>query len=129
MRFKKIAAAALAGACLLGTLGCGGGGGEKAKADDKAPLKGKELVMYVSFHEDTAKELAKQFEEKTGCQVKFIRLPTGEAVARLIAEKDAPKADLWLGGTIDAHEKMKAEGITTPYKSPEEKKSAGKICR
>lgn len=45
MRFKKIAAAALAGACLLGTLGCGG---EKAKADDKAPLKGKELVMYVS---------------------------------------------------------------------------------
>lgn len=121
MRFKKIAAAALAGACLLGTLGCGGGGGEKAKADDKAPLKGKELVMYVSFHEDTAKELAKQFEEKTGCQVKFIRLPTGEAVARLIAEKDAPKADLWLGGTIDAHEKMKAEGITTPYKSPEEK--------
>ena len=29
MRFKKIAAAALAGACLLGTLGCGGGGGEK----------------------------------------------------------------------------------------------------
>lgn len=120
MRFKKMAAAVLSGACLLSALGCGGGG-DKPKEDGKASLKGKELVMYVSFHEDTAKELSRQFEEKTGCKVKFIRLPTGEAVARLIAEKDAPKADLWLGGTIDAHEKMKAEGITTPYKSPEEK--------
>ncbi len=124
MNFKKIAATFLAGACLLGALGCGGGGGggEKPKAEDKGPsLKGKELVMYVSFHEDTAKELSKLFKDKTGCDVKFIRLPTGEAVARLIAEKDSPKADIWLGGTIDAHEKMKADGITVKYASPEEK--------
>ena len=95
MRFKKIAAALLSGACLLSALGCGGGS-DKPKEDGKASLKGKELVMYVSFHEDTAKGLSRQFEEKTGCKVKFIRLPTGEAVARLIAEKDAPKADLLL---------------------------------
>ena len=118
MKFKKVAAACLTGACLVGALGCGGGGGDKPKADNNAQsLKGKELVMYVSFHEDTAKELSKLFKEKTGCEVKFIRLPTGEAVARLQAEKDAPKADLWLGGTVDAHELMKQKGITTPYKS------------
>ncbi|MBQ4151425.1 MAG: hypothetical protein II591_00120, partial [Schwartzia sp.] len=111
MKFKKVAAACLTGACLVGALGCGGGGGDKPKADNNAQsLKGKELVMYVSFHEDTAKELSKLFKEKTGCEVKFIRLPTGEAVARLQAEKDAPKADLWLGGTVDAHELMKQKG-------------------
>jgi len=105
----------LTGAALLGAAGCGGG--EKKAEDNKQPLKGKELVMYVSFHEDTAKELSALFKKQTGCEVKFIRLPTGEAVARLVAEKASPKADVWLGGTVDAHEKMKAEGITTPYKS------------
>jgi iron(III) transport system substrate-binding protein len=123
MNFKKMAAAFLTGACMLTAIGCGGGGGGEKPKDAKAEqsLKGKEVVLYVSFHEDTTKELAKGFKEKTGCEVKFIRLPTGEAVARLIAEKDAPKADVWLGGTIDAHEKMKAEGITTKYTSPDEK--------
>lgn len=53
--------------------------------------------MYVSFHEDTAKQLADSFKKKTGADVSFIRLPTGEALARIQAEKDAPKADIWLG--------------------------------
>ena len=55
-------------------------------------------------HEDTAKALAEDFKKKTGADVSFIRLPTGEAVARLTAEKASPKADVWLGGTSDAHE-------------------------
>ena len=121
MKMKKLAAMLLAGACALSVVGCGGGDKAAEKpADNKKQeqsLKGKELVMYVSFHEDTAKELSALFEKQTGCKVKFIRLPTGEAVARLVAEKASPKADVWLGGTVDAHEKMKAEGITTPYKS------------
>ena len=119
MKLKKIAALLLAGAAMLGAVGCGGSGGDKpAAADSKQSLKGKELVMYVSFHEDTAKDLARLFKEKTGCEVKFIRLPTGEAMARLMAEKDAPKADIWLGGTADAHALAKAQGITEKYVSP-----------
>lgn len=77
--------------------------------------------MYVSFHEDTAKELADQFKQKTGADVSFIRLPTGEALARITAEKDSPKADIWLGGTSDAHAKAKADGLTEAYKSPNAK--------
>src|SRR5574344_1972302 len=111
MKLKKIAALLLAGAAMLGAVGCGGSGDKPAAADSKQSLKGKELVMYVSFHEDTAKDLARLFKEKTGCEVKFIRLPTGEAMARLMAEKDAPKADIWLGGTADAHALAKAQGI------------------
>lgn len=119
MKFKKLAAAAMASLMLLAA-GCGGGGDNKS-ADGGQSLKGKKLVMYVSFHEDTAKELAEAFKKKTGAEVSFIRLPTGEAVARMVAEKDAPKADVWLGGTSDAHAKMKADGITEAYASKNDK--------
>ena len=60
MKWKTLCATALAGMMLLAA-GCGGG--DKKAADPKAApaaqnLKGKKLVMYVSFHEDTAKALA-----------------------------------------------------------------------
>ena len=119
MKWKTLCAAALAGMMLLAA-GCGGG--DKKAADPKAApaaqnLKGKKLVMYVSFHEDTAKALAEGFKKATGAEVAFIRLPTGEAVARMTAEKDSPKADVWLGGTSDAHALMKSKGITEAYES------------
>ena len=119
MKWKTLCAAALAGMMLFAA-GCGGG--DKKAADPKAApaaqnLKGKKLVMYVSFHEDTAKALAEGFKKATGAEVAFIRLPTGEAVARMTAEKDSPKADVWLGGTSDAHALMKSKGITEAYES------------
>lgn len=116
MKLKTLALTALAGLMIFAA-GCG----NSADKDSSKSLSGKKLVMYVSFHEDTAKSLAEAFKEKTGAEVSFIRLPTGEAVARMIAEKDAPKASVWLGGTSDAHEKLKADGILTPYTSPNDK--------
>ena len=118
MKWKALAACTLAGLALIAA-GCGGddkaaAGGAKAGGQD---LKGKKLVMYVSFHEDTAKELADLFKKQTGADVSFIRLPTGEALARITAEKDAPKADIWLGGTADAHAKAAADGLLEAYKS------------
>lgn len=115
MKWKALAACAFAGLALMAA-GCG-----SDKPADKAAagqdLKGEKLVMYVSFHEDTAKELAELFKKKTGADVSFIRLPTGEALARIMAEKDAPKADIWLGGTADAHAKAAADGLLEAYKS------------
>lgn len=113
-----LTAAVLAGTVAL-EAGCGGSSDTKSEGGQN--LKGKKLVMYVSFHEDTAKELADQFKQKTGADVSFIRLPTGEALARITAEKDSPKADIWLGGTSDAHAKAKADGLTEAYKSPNAK--------
>ena len=115
MNLKKVLAAAMTGMVFLAA-GCGGG--DKAADQKKLPLPGEKLVMYVSFHEDTAKGLAQLFKEKTGAEVSFIRLPTGEATARLLAEKDNPKADIWVGGPSDAHELMKAKGVTEKYESP-----------
>ncbi|MDO4179350.1 MAG: ABC transporter substrate-binding protein [Phascolarctobacterium sp.] len=121
MKFSKkgLAAAAMLGLMAFAA-GCGGGDAkpaDKKAADANQSLKGKKLVMYVSFHEDTAKGLSELFKKKTGAEVSFIRLPTGEAIARMTAEKAAPKADVWLGGTSDGHAKMKADGITMPYAS------------
>lgn len=122
MKTKAFLAAAMAGMMLVAA-GCGGGDkkADAPKKDGAQSLKGKKLVMYVSFHEDTAKGLAELFKKKTGADVSFIRLPTGEAIARMTAEKAAPKADVWLGGTSDGHAKMKQDGITEAYKSPNAK--------
>ncbi len=120
MNWKAIAACALTGVALV-SAGCGGSADKKADAAQGQNLKGKKLVMYVSFHEDTAKELADLFKKKTGADVSFIRLPTGEALARIQAEKSAPKADIWLGGTADAHAKAASEGLLEAYKSPNAK--------
>ena len=118
MKLKTILATTMAGLMLIAA-GCGGGGDKKAAPAGKTQdFKGKKLVMYVSFHEDTAKGLAELFKQKTGAEVSFIRLPTGEATARLLAEKDNPKASLWIGGPSDAHELMKAKGVTEKYESP-----------
>lgn len=117
MKWKALTAAILTG-CALAAAGCGGDSAPAKTEGGEQSLKGKKLVMYVSFHEDTAKELADQFTAQTGAEVSFIRLPTGEALARITAEKDSPKADIWLGGTTDAHEKAKVDGLTQAYKSP-----------
>lgn len=56
MKWKALAACALT-AVALAVAGCGGGQSSsgKAGAPQGPDLKGKKLVMYVSFHEDTAK--------------------------------------------------------------------------
>lgn len=117
MKLKSLILAGMAGLMLFAA-GCGN---STEKADNAQKFKGQKLVMYVSFHEDTTKELAEAFKKETGAEVSFIRLPTGEAMARMLAEKSSPKADIWIGGTSDAHEKMKADGILEAYNSPEAK--------
>ena len=78
MKWKAIVAGMLAGAALL-MAGCGGSSsGDAAKSANAAQnFKGKKLVMYVSFHEDTAKELSDAFKKKTGADVSFPSLGPG----------------------------------------------------
>lgn len=67
MKWKAIVAGMLAGAALL-MASCGGSSsGDAAKSANAAQnFKGK-LVMYVSFHEDTAKELSDAFKKEDRC--------------------------------------------------------------
>lgn len=76
------------------------------------------LFAYVTFDEEIAQKYIAAFEKDTGVKVEFVRLSTGEATARLEAEKANPQASIWLGGVGIGHAEMKEKGITTPYKSP-----------
>jgi len=72
-----------------------------------------ELNVLIAYHEDVARRQAETFEQMTGCKVNFLRLPTGEAITKLIAEKDNPTVTLLAGGTVDGHQNLKTQGILT----------------
>lgn len=73
------------------------------------------LFIYASVDEDLVKELAIAFEKETQTKVEFVRLSTGEAAARIEAEKNNPQASVWLGGPAGGHAEVKAKGLTAPY--------------
>lgn len=90
-------------------------GATKTMAQEGPDLKGKKIVVYVTFHENEGKALLEQFKKNTGVEYSFLRMPAGEAVARVQAEKASPKADIVLGGGAENHEFMKTAGLLTQY--------------
>ena len=76
------------------------------------------VTAYTTLDEELARSLLESFEEETGIEVSWIRLSTGECVARLETEKSRPRASLWLGGVGLGHIEAKNKGLTEPYRSP-----------
>ncbi|WP_216378916.1 ABC transporter substrate-binding protein [Arcanobacterium phocae] len=66
------------------------------------------------------------FQEKTGIPTKFVRLSSGETVARLTATKGNPEFDIWHGGPADGFGAANEEDLLEPYKSPEAEKIPAK---
>lgn len=75
------------------------------------------ITLLGSYHEDMIKALAQEFEKKSGCRINYVRMSTGEAKKGLLEGKSAPKYDVWIGGTVDAHETLKKQGILAPYEA------------
>ena len=73
------------------------------------------LNLYGSAEPRSIEALAKGFEEETGIKVNWIRMSSGETLARLRAEKENPQADVWWGGTVDPHSIGAMEGLTESY--------------
>jgi iron(III) transport system substrate-binding protein len=59
-----------------------------------------------------------EFEKETGIHVNFLRFSSGEALARVIAEKNNPRVDVLFGGPVETHIAGIKEGIFEPYKPP-----------
>ena len=78
----------------------------------------KTITAYTTLDEPTARAVFNQFEKETGIEVKSVRLSTGEAVARLDAEKENPQVSIWYGGVGIGHIRAKNKGLTIPYNSP-----------
>ncbi|MEW6228405.1 MAG: ABC transporter substrate-binding protein [Bacillota bacterium] len=76
------------------------------------------IVAYTTLDEPLARAVFEAFEKDTGIKVEWVRLSTGETVARLEAERKNPQASIWYGGVGLGHIEAKKKGLTTPYKSP-----------
>ena len=75
------------------------------------------VTVYTTLDEELAREVFAAFTEDTGIEVDWVRLSTGEAVARIEAERDNPQASVWYGGVGLGHIEAKQKGLTTPYRS------------
>ncbi|AEV30176.1 ABC-type Fe3+ transport system, periplasmic component [Sphaerochaeta pleomorpha str. Grapes] len=89
---------------------------EQAKA-------GGTLNVYSIMPEKYATKVFDEFTKDTGISVNFVRLSSGEALARIIAEKANPQVDALWGGPADTYEAGVLEGVFDTYVPAE----AGKI--
>ena len=80
--------------------------------------KDKEINVLCTPQEEWCQGMKQEFEKKYGITVNYVRMSSGEALARLQAEKDNPQFDIWWGGPIDSFVAAKKEGLLEPYNSP-----------
>jgi iron(III) transport system substrate-binding protein len=78
---------------------------------------GGELRIYSVVNEDETKALTDLFTQQTGIRVSYLRAATGELINRVIAEKNAPQADILLGGAESLHIAVAQAGALDPYTS------------
>ena len=76
------------------------------------------LNAYSIWPENWARPMFEEFEKATGIHVNFLRFSSGEALARVIAEKNNPRVDVLFGGPVETHIAGIKEGIFEPYKPP-----------
>jgi iron(III) transport system substrate-binding protein len=76
-----------------------------------------ELTVYTAVEAEDLKKYAKAFQKQNpDIKIKWVRDSTGIVTAKLLAEKNNPVADVVWGLAATSLMKMKAEGMTHPYK-------------
>ncbi|MGE5257399.1 MAG: extracellular solute-binding protein, partial [Hyphomicrobiales bacterium] len=78
----------------------------------------KTLNAYSIWPENWARPMFEEFEKATGIKVNFVRFSSGEALARVIAEKNNPQVDVLFGGPVETFSAGISEGVFEPYKPP-----------
>ena len=73
---------------------------------------------YSIWPENWARPMLQEFETATGIKVNFLRFSSGEALARVLAEKNNPKVDVLFGGPVETFAAGIKEGVFEPYKPP-----------
>ena len=76
------------------------------------------INAYSIWPENWARPMLQEFEAATGLKVNFLRFSSGEALARVIAEKNSPKIDVLFGGPVETFAAGIKEGVFEPYKPP-----------
>lgn len=73
------------------------------------------LNVYTIMPEKYATQVFAAFTADTGIKVNFVRLSSGEALARIVAEKKNPQVDCLWGGPADTYEAAVLEGVFEAY--------------
>jgi iron(III) transport system substrate-binding protein len=76
------------------------------------------LNVYTIWPEPYAKPMFKAFTEKTGIAINFLRFSSGEALARIIAEKNNPQIDVLFGGPIETYGAGVENDVFQVYRPP-----------
>jgi len=78
----------------------------------------KTLTVLCTPQEDWCVAMTQAFEAETGIKTSYVRLSSGESLARIRASKDAPEFSIWWGGPVDAFIAANEEGLLEAYQSP-----------
>jgi iron(III) transport system substrate-binding protein len=76
------------------------------------------LNAYSIWPENYARPMMEAFEKASGIHVKFIRFSSGEALARVTAEKSNSQIDVLFGGPVETFTAGQSQGIFEPYTPP-----------
>lgn len=76
------------------------------------------IVVYGSLREEEGKYLLEKFKNKYDCTYEYIKLPTEEAVQRILDTRDNPQGDIFIGGSCDGYEILKKYDALEEYNSP-----------
>jgi iron(III) transport system substrate-binding protein len=74
------------------------------------------LKAYSIWPENYARPMMEAFEKASGIHVNFIRFSSGEALARVVAEKNNPQVDVLFGGPIETFTAGQGQGVFEAYK-------------
>jgi iron(III) transport system substrate-binding protein len=76
------------------------------------------LNAYSIWPENWARPMLQEFEKATGIKVNFLRFSSGEALARVMAEKNNPQVDVLFGGPVETFAAGIKENVFEPYRPP-----------
>ena len=83
------------------------------------PTGRRSITVLCSSIETLCQQWALGFTRRSGIEVLMVRLPTGEALARLSRPASAGEFDVWHGGPSDMYVVAQSRGLLAPYLSPE----------
>ncbi len=73
------------------------------------------LRIYTAFDTEEAQLYIQAFEEETGIDVEYVRMSSGEVLARVEAEANNPQASVWHAGSNTSHINAASKGLLEPY--------------
>lgn len=73
------------------------------------------LTVLCTPQEDWCVAMTQAFEEETGIETNYVRMSSGESLARIRATQDDPEFSVWWGGPADAFIAAYEEGLIEPY--------------